>query len=168
MKGATSQLTFKLKGNTKVFGWHQDNGYGHLSPCTAISCLTALDDADEKNGCLRVIPASHKRGQLSAITAEEKRAGVEIILSVDESEARAVPMRAGDVLVMHCHTLHASGPNLTDRHRRLLFLRFADADAVEVFNENRPRLGRLLRGETVFPEVAAFESELEDAHAASV
>jgi len=30
VKGATSQLTFKMKGNTKPFGWHQDNGYGEL------------------------------------------------------------------------------------------------------------------------------------------
>ena len=26
IKGATSQLTFKLQGNTMPFGWHQDNG----------------------------------------------------------------------------------------------------------------------------------------------
>ena len=26
VKGVTSQLTFKLKGNTMPFGWHQDNG----------------------------------------------------------------------------------------------------------------------------------------------
>src|ERR1043166_103848 len=27
LKGATSQLTFKMRGNTKAFAWHQDNGY---------------------------------------------------------------------------------------------------------------------------------------------
>ena len=30
IKGATSQLTFKMKGNTRPFPWHQDNGYGEL------------------------------------------------------------------------------------------------------------------------------------------
>ncbi len=30
IKGATSQLTFKMRGNTKPFGWHQDSGYGEL------------------------------------------------------------------------------------------------------------------------------------------
>ena len=48
--------------------------------------------------------------------------------------------------------------NATDR--RILFLRYADADAVELYNDRRPRLGALLRGETRFPEVAAFEKEL--------
>eukprot|EP00308_Calcidiscus_leptoporus_P020686 CAMPEP_0119385598 /NCGR_PEP_ID=MMETSP1334-20130426/91929_1 /TAXON_ID=127549 /ORGANISM="Calcidiscus leptoporus, Strain RCC1130" /LENGTH=48 /DNA_ID= /DNA_START= /DNA_END= /DNA_ORIENTATION= len=28
VKGVTAQLSFKLKGNTLPFGWHQDNGYG--------------------------------------------------------------------------------------------------------------------------------------------
>src|SRR2546426_2776156 len=49
IKGATSQLTFKMRGNTKPFPWHQDNGYGELDPYSAISCLTALDDTDQDN-----------------------------------------------------------------------------------------------------------------------
>jgi hypothetical protein len=57
--------------------------------------------------------------------------------------------------------LHKSDGNFSkDRDRRILFLRYADADAVEVYNDRRPRLGRLLKGETVFEEVKAFESEL--------
>jgi hypothetical protein len=42
-----------------------------------------------------------------------------------------------------------------------LFMRYADADAVEVYNDGAPRLGRLLRGQTRFDEVAAYEAELE-------
>ena len=64
IKGATSQLTFKLRGNRQTFGWHQDNGYGQLDPDNAISTLTALDAADEENGCLWVIPGSHLQGQI--------------------------------------------------------------------------------------------------------
>ena len=57
IKGATSQLTFKMRGNTKPFGWHQDNGYGELDPYNTLSTLTALDNADEENGCLWIIHA---------------------------------------------------------------------------------------------------------------
>ena len=78
VKGVTSQLTFKLIGNTMPFGWHQDNGYGELDPYNAVSCLTAFDDVDEGNGCIWVVPRSHERGQLSSLTAEEKAAGVSI------------------------------------------------------------------------------------------
>ena len=162
VKGVTSQLTFKMRGNTSGFGWHQDNGYGELDPYTAISSLTALDDVDEENGCLWIIPGSHRREQIPvAHGVEDKASRREINLEVDEREAVPVPMRAGEALFFGCWTLHKSNGNFSEsRDRRILFLRYADADAVEVYNDRRPRLGRLLRGQTRFPEVAAFEADL--------
>lgn len=165
IKGATSQLTFKLQGNTKPFGWHQDNGYGELDPYNALSALTALDDADTSNGCLWIIPGSHREGQIevrSKMTPEQKKAGAEVVLEADEAKAIPVPLKAGEALVFHCQTLHKSDGNFSkNRDRRILFLRYADADAVEVYNDRTPRLGKLLRGQTRFPAVAQFEADLE-------
>ena len=47
-----------------------------------------------------------------------------------------------------------------DRDRRILFMRYADADAVEVYNDRQPRLGRLVRGTTRFDEVLQYEANL--------
>ena len=69
-------------------------------------------------------------------------------------------MKAGECLVFHNWMLHKSEGNRSDRDRRVLFLRYADADAVEVYNEHKPRLGRLLRGVTKFPEIETYESSL--------
>ncbi|MDA0207434.1 MAG: hypothetical protein O2795_19100 [Acidobacteria bacterium] len=56
--------------------------------------------------------------------------------------------------------LHKSKGNFSpDRDRRILFLRYADANAVEVYNNRRPRLGPLFRGVTTFPEVERYEAE---------
>jgi len=126
IKGATSQLTFKMRGNDKPFGWHQDNGYGHLKPANSLTTLTALDDTDEENGCLWILPGSHKRGQID---------------------------------VSRIMTREAKAASKT-RDRRILFLRYADADATEVYNGNLPRLGPLLRGTSKFPDVIVFEQEL--------
>jgi len=162
IKGATSQLTFKMRGNTKSFPWHQDNGYGHLEPYNTITALTALDDADTENGCLWIIPGSHKQGQINvSITPEDKKAGKEIAVDADDSKAIPVLMRAGESIIFTCWTLHKSEGNRSkDRDRRILFLRYADADAIEVYNNRQPRLGRLLRGSTRFPQVQEFESDL--------
>ena len=82
-------------------------------------------------------------------------------MPVDASQALPMPLRAGECLFFHGHTLHKSDGNRSrDRDRRILFLRYAHADAVEVYNERRPRLGRLLRGRTRFAEVERFEREL--------
>lgn len=162
IKGATSQLTFKMRGNTKPFGWHQDNGYGELDPYNALTTLTALDDTDKGNGCLWLIPGSHKQGQISVKqTPEEKQKASEIIVEADDNLADPMEMKAGDCLIFSCWMLHKSDGNYSgDRDRRILFLRYADADAVEVYNGHRPRLGRLLKGNTRFKEVEEFESDL--------
>jgi ectoine hydroxylase-related dioxygenase (phytanoyl-CoA dioxygenase family) len=162
IKGATSQLTFKMRGNTRPFGWHQDNGYGELEPYNALTTLTALDDTDRGNGCLWLIPGSHKQGQIKVHQDEaQKKSGSEIIVEADERLAVPMEMKAGDALIFNCWMLHKSDGNYsTDRDRRILFLRYADADAVEVYNDRRPRLGRLLKGHTKFDAVAQFEAGL--------
>lgn len=164
IKAATSQLTFKMRGNTKSFDWHQDNGYGELEPYTTISTLTALEDVDEENGCLRLIPGSHLQGQIDVnhlFDKDRKNKEVNIQVDVDESQAIPVPMKAGETLLFHCWTLHQSQGNFSEnRDRRILFMRYADADAIEVYNDGKPRLGKLLRGTTRFDEVQAFEADL--------
>ncbi|MDE2792349.1 MAG: phytanoyl-CoA dioxygenase family protein [Paracoccaceae bacterium] len=72
LKGVTAQLTLKFRGNTKRVHWHQDNVYGELEPYNAITCLTALDDSDETNGCLWIAPGSHKKGR-GAPTSQKKK-----------------------------------------------------------------------------------------------
>jgi len=162
IKATSSQLTFKMRGNTQSFAWHQDSLYAQLDPDNAMTTLTALDDVDESNGCLWIIPGSPRRGRIDIqYTLEDKLAQKEINVDVDESESIPVPMAAGEGLVFHNWMLHKSEGNRSmDRDRRVLFLRYADADAVEVYNDRKPRLGRLLRGETVFPEVETFEADL--------
>ena len=162
IKAATSQLTFKMRGNTMPFAWHQDNAYGELDPYNAISCLTALDDADLENGCLWLIPGSHKEGQTDFKLSDEDRHALRPVeLEIDEGRGIPLPMKAGECLFFHCHMIHRSEGNQSkDRDRRILFFRYADADAVEAYNDHEPRLGRLLRGKTIFPEVERFEASL--------
>ena len=164
IKAVTSQLTFKMKDNKMVFPWHQDNGYGELDPYNAISCLTALDDTTLQNGCLWLIPGSNKEGQKAHQQVKYKQNiesthGSEL-KAIAEEQGVPITMKAGECLVLSCWTLHQSGPNLSDFDRRILFFRYADADAVEVYNHRKPRLGRLLRGSTQFPEVQQFEKNL--------
>lgn len=162
VKGVTSQLTFKLRGNTKTFPWHQDNAYGELSPYNSVTCLTALEDNDRETGCLWILPESNKLGQLQpGLSVAEKQQQREVVMAVDEARALPLPMEAGDCLIFTGWTLHKSeGNSSPDRDRRVLFLRYADADAVEVYNGNQPRIGRVVRGRSRFPEVAAFEQDL--------
>lgn len=162
IKTATSQLTFKMRGNTQSFAWHQDNVYGELDPYNAISCLTALDDADQENGCIWVVPGSHTQGQVEyERTDEDMQQRTVVELDIDDALGVPVPIKAGQCLFFHALMLHKSEGNFAkDRDRRILFLRYADADAVEVYNDRTPRLGRLVRGNTKYNEVRAYEAQL--------
>ena len=162
IKSASSQLTFKLRGNTQTFAWHQDSNYAQLDPDNSLTTLTALDDTDVENGCLWIVPGSPSRGRIDApYSLADKQARQEIHVEVDESQAVPMPLRAGECLVFHNWMLHKSEGNRSDRDRRVLFLRYADADAVEVYNQRKPRMGKLLRGRTAFEEVATFEANLD-------
>ena len=163
IKSVQSQLSFKLPGNHKNVGWHQDNGYGELNPYNTVTTITALDDADTQNGCLWIIPGSHHYGQLDIghqVTIEWKNQLNEISLNVDESKSIPVPLRAGESIIFHCLMLHKSEANKSRRKRRFLFMRYADADAVEVYNGHKPRLGKLLCGKTKYKSVEEFEKEI--------
>ncbi len=76
-----------------------------------------LDDANEGNGALRVLPGSHNQGRLNAETIREMRA------TIPEHLCAA---KTGDVLLMRPMILHASTRSTVPAHRRILHIEFAD------------------------------------------
>ena len=93
-------------------------------------------------------------------TVESKRKLNEINMNIDDTEKISVSMKAGESIMFNCLMLHKSEANSSRRNRRFLFMRYADADAVEVYNDNKPRLGKLLCGSTKYIEVNNFENSL--------
>ena len=120
------QALYKPALNGDIVPWHQDNGYWKLDPPEAMSIWIALDDADEENGCMWVVPGSHKSGE-----AGHQRAGqyvAQLKADADESLAAAVPISAGSAMIHHCQTLHMTKPNLSPRQRRAWVIHFIPAN----------------------------------------
>src|SRR5438105_1777196 len=97
--------------------YHQDQPLGFYidPPELMVTCWTALDDVTLENGCLRVLPGTHKRGALPPeALAEYERQALEGTL------VQEVPlvMKAGECSFHHGHVLHSSHPNLSDKRRR--------------------------------------------------
>jgi ectoine hydroxylase-related dioxygenase (phytanoyl-CoA dioxygenase family) len=121
-------------GDASDIPWHQDSGYGRLEPPTDLTVWIALDDTDEDNGCLEVIPGSqrpglephHPRGSL--VGADVDQPGV------------AVPMAAGDALLFSGHLMHRSAPNRTGKARHAMYLRYCTPDVTMVSAGNKPVL----------------------------
>ena len=106
--------------------WHQDNAYWQCDPPNLVSIWIALDDADEENGCMNVIPGSYLEGLAGHERAKSKKGNLPALLQVDADMERAVPVpvEAGCAMVHHCMTLHQTNPNRSPRDRRAMVLHY--------------------------------------------
>ncbi|MDP7253101.1 MAG: phytanoyl-CoA dioxygenase family protein [Planctomycetota bacterium] len=138
-----------------TINWHQDGagGWG-LSIPPKITIWTALDATWVANGCLQLIPGSHKtkipeRGDL--LSAEERA-----IHAPDEKRVY-VEMQKGEVALLHNWTLHRSETNNTDGPRRAFSVCYVDAATRQGDGEHAfPK---------VFPEYEPAESAASEANA---
>jgi phytanoyl-CoA hydroxylase len=110
---------------------HQDQHYLRADPGTCLAAWLAVDDCDEENGCLEVVPGSHRLPLLCHIDADTSLSFTSQTVPVPEGyEAVPVRMQAGDVLFFHGALIHGSGPNrTTDRFRRSLIAHYVTGDA---------------------------------------
>jgi phytanoyl-CoA hydroxylase len=105
--------------------WHQDQGVVHEEASTAdqITVWVPITEATEENGCLVVVPGSHKGGLgLHCFGPSPKARGIPE--EVVGSYRKALPMNPGDVLVMNKLTMHSSLPNMSDDIRWSFDLRY--------------------------------------------
>lgn len=124
-----SKLNVKSPGYGSPVEWHQDFAFFPHTNDDLAACGIALDDSDAANGCLLVIPGSH-RGRV----VDHHQHDVFVGAIPGDSPELAVPpvaveVRAGSMSLHHARLLHASAPTASDRIRRVLFLQYAAADA---------------------------------------
>lgn len=103
-------------------GMHQDAPYWPIEPMDEISCWMPFDPATLENGCMTVIPGSHRRGALPHVQVTD-----DYVVPEEHYRAEdvvAVPMEPGDGLVFHALLLHATGPNRSDLPRRAITLSY--------------------------------------------
>ena len=113
---------------------HQDNFYLKAEPGTCVAAWMALDRVDEANGCLEVVPGSHRWPILCTEKADTTVSFTDITVPLPDAEA-AVPieMDPGDVLFFHGALVHGSNPNVTtDRFRRALIGHYIEGEAEKV------------------------------------
>lgn len=126
----TSKLNTKAPGGGAAVEWHQDWAFYPHTNDDLLAFGLMLEDVDEANGPLKVIPGTHKGPVLS------HHAGGVFCGAVDpedplfeQDKAVTLTGKAGDMTIHHVRTLHGSAPNRSDRARKILFYELARADA---------------------------------------
>lgn len=131
--------------------WHQDGSYWPLEPMRVVTLWLAVDDSTPQNGCMRVVPGSHR---MDFKPHYDKRDGANVLGSqidpaaVDESKAVDIILRAGDVSIHHPNIIHGSNPNRSPNRRAGLTIRYIPTTTL--INGGQPWASAfLLRGRAV-------------------
>jgi len=155
--------------------WHQDYGYwyrnGFMYSEQMLSVMFALTDANQENGCLKVLPASHKLGRLEHGKAgEQVGADMKMVNKYKEKvEEVYCELEAGDALFFHSNLLHASGPNRSENPRWSIISCYnnvantPDEDITSSFVPIKMvEDGRILAADSVLSEGVDFSSKKTD------
>jgi ectoine hydroxylase-related dioxygenase (phytanoyl-CoA dioxygenase family) len=120
--------------DTGNIGWHQDwDSWRTVASRDAfVTAWVALDDVDEENGAMQVIPGSHLWGHLPG---GSNFLGTDVdaqLAHARDAKPRHLCMRAGQASFHHVLTFHGSGPNASTRPRRSLAVHFMAGDLTAV------------------------------------
>lgn len=144
----------KYGPDDKFVAWHQDVTYWGLEPPDALTAWYAVDDSDRGNGCMRVIPGSHRRGVLDHGRAEKEGNLLSInqevpVSKAEEERAGDILLKSGEISIHHGQTIHGSLPNPSSRRRCGLTLRFIHPRVKQVRpnSTGQPWTAILVRGE---------------------
>ena len=120
VKGFQSMVFVKPPG-FQGQAWHQDEVFIPTRDRSLIGAWVAIDDATVENGCLWVLPGSHRSGYLYPLgphgRPEEFDTAPESY-GFDDSNEIPVELEAGSVLFFNGYLLHRSKPNRSDGYRR--------------------------------------------------
>jgi hypothetical protein len=122
----SDKLNMKRPGGAP-FPWHQDGPYwafGAEQLENIVSVAIYLDAATQENGCLWVIPGSHRHGVLKGL--EDRGVLGALYTDVDLLEGEAVPLEApeGSVLWFHRDLVHGSQVNRSNGSRRVYVIAY--------------------------------------------
>ncbi|HZO90701.1 MAG TPA: phytanoyl-CoA dioxygenase family protein [Chthonomonadaceae bacterium] len=151
----SSHFIAKPKGDGKAVPWHTDGAYWNrrLDPMEVITLWLAVDESTVENGCMRVLPGSH-RAMKTAIEAYEPvdkstnvfhaRIPPELI---DENKVVDLELAVGECHFHDAWTVHGSNPNTSTKRRCGYTMRYMPAH-VKLHREgwNREHRIYLVRG----------------------
>uniref|UniRef100_A0AC35TUA8 Phytanoyl-CoA dioxygenase, peroxisomal n=1 Tax=Rhabditophanes sp. KR3021 TaxID=114890 RepID=A0AC35TUA8_9BILA len=118
---------------------HQDQYYFPFTNPSNICCAwTSLEKVDRNNGCLVVVPGSHKKPLLKH-EYPKWEGGVNKayhgIQEYDPNDPRTyVIMEPGDTVFFHPHLIHGSGANKTTGFRKAISCHYANDDVCRYFD----------------------------------
>ena len=163
--GINNLFIWKAPETGLGFPWHQDKFYfrSRFRTETTIGTWTAIDAADQGNGCLYVIPGSHKKDifQHDDLEGPQQRE-FKLARGVCNEDGVPVEVPPGGVIWFHSHLLHKSTDNHSQRFRRSYIAHYLSAQAEwsSPEHEGRGQAVMWIRGRTYPNKVHQVETDI--------
>ncbi|MCP4788238.1 MAG: phytanoyl-CoA dioxygenase family protein [Fuerstiella sp.] len=126
-------------------GWHQDTRYWSFTRSELVNVWVALGDETVTNGCLRLLPGSHR------MVVEPDQLDDELFFRDDLprnqsilSTAATAELKAGDALFFHACCLHSATRNYSDRTKYSAVFTFRSLDNPPLSDSRSSELPELL------------------------
>jgi ectoine hydroxylase-related dioxygenase (phytanoyl-CoA dioxygenase family) len=138
-----NQFVVKFGDVGTKFEWHQDSGY--VAKRTSrphapyLTCWCPLDDVDERNGTIHVLPFSRMRSR-EVIDHQAEGSSDELVGYFGDDPGDPVVVPAGSIVAFSSTLLHRSGPNTTDRPRRVFVAQYSAEPILLDGESQRPLL----------------------------
>jgi non-haem Fe2+, alpha-ketoglutarate-dependent halogenase len=114
----------KYANDPSLVAWHQDFKYAADDDAATVSVWVALTDSTSRNGCMRVIPGSHRAGIIPHSDRVIEHNMLTYSLEVDESLSTNIELKAGEMSIHHPGIVHGSLPNRSGDKRIGFVIRF--------------------------------------------
>jgi non-heme Fe2+,alpha-ketoglutarate-dependent halogenase len=142
----TTNFFIKEAANPAFVSWHQDSTYWGLDRPDVVTAWVALTPSNKSNGAMDYIPGSHTKDQIPHRDTFAKNnlltRGQEVAVEVDESQARTVDLRPGEISLHHVRLVHGSAPNPTNDRRIGFAIRYVPTSVKQVAGEDSATLVR--------------------------
>lgn len=111
--------------------WHQDATHWHLTEPRGITAWIALTPSTRENGCVRVLPGTHRRvvahrdsqDRLNMLGMRE-----EVVEPLDADAAVDMALAPGEMSIHHPLVIHGSEPNTSGARRTGFAIRYIAGD----------------------------------------
>jgi ectoine hydroxylase-related dioxygenase (phytanoyl-CoA dioxygenase family) len=136
------QIQYKPASQGGPTSWHQDAPlWPIIKPMTPVSAWIPMDDADEENGCMWMVPGSHQwgnqieflrtQGHLQDLADFSGLEGFEPPDGTDIADVtpRPWPVKRGEISFHHSLTWHGSPHNTSGRPRRAIAIHYMTGEA---------------------------------------
>ncbi|WP_282610154.1 phytanoyl-CoA dioxygenase family protein [Pelagibius sp. Alg239-R121] len=113
----------EIRAHITSTDWHQDRAVARpeADRTQMVTAWCAITEADEENGCLRVVAGSHRKEM--QVHCPSPQVGIPARL-IDQDRVVSLPVQSGGVIFFHPLTIHGSLPNRSKRLRWSFDLRF--------------------------------------------